>query len=97
MTTRSGALPCSVRDVDRLEEAEVAQALLRAAQQGGVEGVALGQPELAPDHLVQRAHVAADVDPLDIDPLALVDLVGEVDRQVLRVLASARGSISTKA
>ena len=58
-------------DVDRLEEAEVAQALLRAAQQGGVEGVALGDPELAPDHLVQRADVAAHVDPLDVDPRAL--------------------------
>ena len=90
ITTWSGALPCSVRDVDRLEEAEIAQPLLRAAQQGGVERVALGEPELAPDHLVQGAQVAADVDALDIDPLALVDLVGDVDRERLGILGQLR-------
>ena len=43
------------------------------------EGVALGQPELAADHLVQRARVAGDVDALDVDARAFLDVEGDVD------------------
>ena len=75
----SGLEPGSVLQLDRLEEAEVLDALARAPQQGGVEGVAFGEPELAPDDLVEGAHIADDVDPLDVDPRALVDDVGQVD------------------
>ena len=81
----------------RVEEAEVLDALARAAQQRGVEGIALVDPELAADHLVERAQIADDVDALDIDPRALVDHVVEVDRALGVVLARGTGSTSTKA
>ena len=45
----------------------------------GVEGVALDHVELAPDHPVERAGVAGDVDALDEDPLALDQLEVDVD------------------
>ena len=61
------------------------QALLAAPHLGGREGVALGQAELAADHLVQRARVARDVDALDIDARAFLDVEGHVDRQVVLV------------
>ena len=73
------------RDVGLLEEAEVAQALLAAPHLGGREGVALGQAELAPDHLVQRSRVARDVDALDVDAWAFLDVEGHVDRELVLV------------
>lgn len=72
-------------DVHRLEEAQVAYALLGAAQQGQIVGVALGEPELAANHLVQGTDIADDVDPLDIDPGPLVDLEDEVDQKLVRI------------
>ena len=43
------------------------------------EGVALGKAEFAADHLVQRAGVAGDVDALDIDARAFLDVERQVD------------------
>ena len=57
----------AVGDLNLLEKAKIFDALLRALHLGGVEGVAFDQVEFAADHLVERAHVADDVDPLDID------------------------------
>ena len=74
-----GALRGHIDHVHLLEEGEVADALARAAQFGGIEGVALHQAELAADDLVQRAGIAGDVDALDIDPGAFLDIVGDVD------------------
>ena len=93
MTVRSGAVPGTLVDVDLLEEAEVADALLRAAQLRGVEGVAFDEPELAADHLVERAHVADDVDALDIDARAFLDLEGDVDRARVAVAVDARPDV----
>ena len=46
------------RDVDLLEEAEVAQALAAAPDLGRREGIAFGQAELATDHLVKSTGIA---------------------------------------
>ena len=72
------------------EVAEVADALARAADLRGVEGVALGDAEFAADHPVLGAGVAADVDALDEDPRRLVHLEGEVHAAVLAVALDAR-------
>ena len=72
-------------DVDGPEKAEVADALARSAQLGGVEGVALDQPELAPDHPVEGALVALDVDALDEDLRSLLNLEGYVNQAVFTI------------
>jgi hypothetical protein len=51
--------------------------------------IAFGDVELAPDDVIARARIAADVDLLDIDAV-LVDGEGQVHRPRL-VLRSARG------
>ena len=96
ITILSGALPCSVVTSTDSKKPRLRMPLLRAAQQGRVERVALGQPEFAPDHLVQGAQIAADVDALDIDPLALVDVIVNVDGERLGMLGQ-RGWMSTNA
>src|SRR5208282_2818084 len=68
-----------VGDGDLLEEVEVLDALLRALHLGGVEGVALVDAHLAPDHAVERAQIAVYVDALDIDARAFLDHVAHVD------------------
>ena len=49
-----------------------------------LNGIALGQAELAADDAVLGAGVAADVDALDIDARPLADLEGQVDRAARR-------------
>jgi hypothetical protein len=77
-------------ELDALEIPELLDALARSAQQGGVERVPLVQAELATDHLVERAHVADDVDALDVDPRAFVDDIGEIDDPRVGTLARHR-------
>ena len=70
---KDGAVRCSAFagvDIDLAEEAEVHDALSRAANEGRVEGISLRQPELATNYLVKGADIADDVDALDIDPRA---------------------------
>ena len=67
ITTLSGALPCSVLTSTFSKKPRLRSRCCERRSKRGVERVALGEPELAPDDLVQGAHVAADVDPLDID------------------------------
>src|SRR5205085_4518162 len=50
-----------------LKEAERLDEIARAADADVVEGIALGEAELAADHLVVRRRVARNVDSLDID------------------------------
>jgi hypothetical protein len=84
------------RDVDLLEEAEIAEALLAAADLGGAERIALGQTEFPPDDLVERTGVARDVDALDIDARPFLDI--EVTSTVLlSLLRRMFGRTSTKA
>src|SRR5580704_14927802 len=80
-----GRRPRGCRNVDLLEEAEGAQALLAAAHFGGAESVTLGEAEFPPDHLVEGAGVARDVDAFDIDARTLLDVEGHVDREIVLV------------
>src|SRR3546814_7199957 len=66
--------------------------LFRSAQLGGVEGIAFDKLELAADHPVERAHVALDIDALDEDLGAFLDVVDDVDGQVVAVALDARRS-----
>ena len=97
MMVLSGALPGTLVMFDLLEEVEVLDALLGAVQLRGVERVALDEPELAADHLVERAQIAGDVDALDIDPRPFLDVVGDVDRVRVGDCAVTCGWMSTKA
>src|SRR3546814_19450930 len=75
-------------DVHLVKEIQAAQPRPGAAQLGGIEGVTLGQPELAADHLVQRAPIAADVDALDQYPRALADRILAVVTALLQFFLS---------
>ena len=66
-------------DVDVLEEIEVLDTRSRAPHFGGVECVAFYQSHLAPDHLVDRADVAGNVNPLDKYPRAFADIESYVN------------------
>src|SRR6185312_5360936 len=79
-----------VGDGDFLEEAEILDALLRAFQLAGIEGVAFDQPELAADHLVEGPNVAVDVDALDPDMRAFLDAERDIDRVLHRIAVNAR-------
>ena len=72
ITTRSGADPGFVGDLHRLEEVEVLDASLGAIDQGAVVGIAFGDVELAPDHIIAGTGIAADVDALDVGARAFV-------------------------
>src|SRR3546814_4683862 len=67
--------------------------LFRSAQLGGVEGIAFDKLELAADHPVERAHVALDIDALDEDLGAFLDVVDDVDGQVVAVALDARADV----
>src|SRR5262249_41617261 len=69
--------------IDLAEEAEILNPLTRAPDLGGIEGIALDDAELAPDHFVESPDVAVDVDALDIDARALLDVIGERDGELL--------------
>jgi len=77
------------RDVDLLEEAQRRHAPLRVVQQRLVVGLALDDAQLAADDLVARLRVAADVDAIERDQIALLDLEGDVDGA--RLLVDGRG------
>src|SRR5882757_9623041 len=74
-----GRRPRGCRNIDLLEEAEGAQALLAAAHLGGAESVTLGEAEFPSDHLVESTRVARDVDAFDINARPLLDVEGHVD------------------
>src|SRR2546425_836780 len=61
-------------DLDLFEVAQVGQALLAALHLPQGEDLALGHLQLSSEYLVLAADVAGDVDPLDVDGGALVDL-----------------------
>ena len=78
------------RNIDRREVIERLEAALGALHQHLVEGVAFADVELAADHVVARAVVAADFDALDIGTRTLVDRVDDRDRAVLEIAVAAR-------
>src|SRR3546814_16905756 len=49
--------------------------------------------ELAPDHAVERARVALDVDALDEDLGTLLDIVDDIDGEVVAVALHARPDV----
>ena len=71
-------------------------ALLGAAQLGGVEGVAFDQAELAADDLVQGADVARDVDALDEHARPFADLEDDPDGLVFAVAVDARPDVDER-
>ena len=79
-----------VGDLHGLEEIEILEPPLGAIDQGAIVGIAFGDIELAADHVVARARVAADIDALDVGARAFIDDEGDVDAVVLR-LRSPRG------
>ncbi len=68
-----------VGDPHPLEIPEIVEATLGAVDENLVVGVALAHVELAADHVVTGARVAANLDPLDVDVRPLFDDVAEVD------------------
>ena len=64
---------------DALEEAQRLHALAPALDHEGVDGIALGDAELAADDEVLGLLVADDVDALDVDARALLDVEGDGD------------------
>src|SRR6185369_4887376 len=79
------------RDLHGLEIVEVLQATLGTGDQRAAVGIALGNVELATDHVVAGAGVAAKIDALDIGARALVDV--EHDRDGVRLeIAVAAGT-----
>ena len=87
---RSGAEPGLGRDLHRLEVAEVLQAPLGAIDQRAVVGIALGDIELAADHVVAGARVAAHIDALDVGVRAFIDHENDIDSAALEVAVAAR-------
>ena len=75
-----------------LEEAERLDAVARAADADVVERIALGEAELAADHLVAGGGVAGDVDPLDIDARRLGDPEGDPHGEVLAAAVELRAA-----
>ena len=70
---------------DALEEAQRLHALPAAFDQEGIDGVALGDPELAADNEVLGLRVADDLDALHGDARPLLDEEGDGDRAARRV------------
>ncbi len=91
ITTRSGAEPGSLVIFTVLKKLRFLMPPLGAIDQGAVVGIAFGDIELATDHIVARARVAADVDALDVGTHAFIDDVDDADRAWSCGLRSPRG------
>ena len=63
---------------------------MRARHLGAVECVSLDQLKFAADHLVEGANVADDLDPLDVNLRALLDIEGNVDGMLFPVPGDVR-------
>ena len=81
------------RDVDGFEKAEVEQPLARPLHLLQREELALHERDLAAQDLVLAAHVADDVDPLDVDLGPFVDLEDDVHRRRVGRLFRAGGHL----
>ena len=90
MMTRSGAEPGSLVILTDLEVVEVLQPPFGAIDQRAVIGVALGDIELAPDDIVARARVAADVDALDVGVRTFLDDESQIDLVAFEIAIAAR-------
>ena len=79
-----------VCDLHGFEKAETFDPALGAIDQGAIVGVAFGNIELAPDHILPGARIAANIDALDIGPRAFIQEKDDADGTVLRVAVTAR-------
>ena len=84
ITVRSGAEPGLLATSTFLKKPRFLMRSFERVHLVGVEGVAFDQAELAADHLVERAHVAVDVDALDIDLRPFLHVEDDVDACALR-------------
>ena len=66
-------------DLDGLEIVQVLQPPFGAIDQRLVVGIAFGDVEFAPDHVIAGTGVAVDIDALDIGPRPLIDLQRHID------------------
>ena len=76
-------------DLHLLEESEVAQPLTRAAESGGVEGIALGQAEFASEHPVKGSDIAFYIYAFDEDTRRFADLEGDSDGALFAIAFDA--------
>ena len=63
------------------------------AQQRRVKRIPFRKLHLPSDHIIKRPDVPGDIDLLNIDTRALVDLIGDGDRQVFAIPINARTDI----
>src|SRR5262249_9789035 len=78
------------RHPDFLEIGQVLQPPFGACDQRAVIWIAFGHVELAPDHMISSADIAANVDLLDVDAGAILDRKGEIDLPRFRDAVRAR-------
>src|SRR5262249_28600242 len=78
----------------RLEEAERGHPLLAAALAGAGEQLPFVDLHLAADLLIVRLDVASEVDPLDVDLVALEDVEGEVNEPLIALQLGTRSDVS---
>ena len=79
-----------VGDADALEEPKIVQPTLGAIHQYAVIGVAFAKIELATDHVVTRAGVAANGNALDVNARTLFDDEGERNSLRRRITLTTR-------
>src|SRR5262249_21962091 len=77
------------RYLDAFEITEVLEASLGPIYQRAIVGIAFHDVEFAADHVIARARIPADVDPLDIGALRLGDGEEEIDSARLGVARRA--------
>src|SRR4029077_15030477 len=85
-----GRRPRLARYLHALEIREILQAPLGPIDEGPIVGVALGEVEFAPNHVVARAGITADVDAFDVGTLSFVHGEHKVHRSRLRIAGRPR-------
>src|SRR5690606_32823394 len=83
-------------DLHPVEEVQATEPGAGAAQFGGIEGIALGQPEFAPHDLVEGADIADDIDPLNEYARALANGIGDVDNPLFTVAGDIRAHVDER-
>src|SRR5262249_7194324 len=68
-----------------LEIREILQTPLGPIDERAIVGITFRQVEFAPDHIIPRARVPANVDPFDVGALSFRDGEEEIDRSRLRI------------
>ncbi len=77
------------RNLDGLKIIQILEAALGTIDQRLVVGVALGNVEFTPDHVVPRPGVAVDFDAFEVGPRPLIDHEGDIDAPRIGVAGGA--------